>query len=217
MAAMVPLASVQDQQLVSQVATIEAQMSHTRPATRPSPFSRLLVSGFILVIALGGVVVNFFLIGEAMAEMVGDARIGSFSLAHVHALVVIVVQLSMGVFLLDSLRITRLFPVIGSLLKVQRTRITVISLAILIMLAASEVGLVYLAEVMQQRDDVTRSSLAEWPSLLGKLGLGLILPFALAFVAIPLNSFVNAACALLGRPPSNGGTTDERPDPVARR
>lgn len=193
-------------------------MSRTNPTTQPSPFSRLLVSGLILIIAFGGVFVNFFLISGAMAEMTSDqGQIGSFSVAQIHALIVISTELSMGVFLMDSLRITQLFPVIGSLPKVMRTRMTVVSLAVLIMLTASEVGLVYLADLLQQHDDVARSSLTEWPSLVGKLGLALILPLALAFVAIPLNSFVNAVRALLGRPPSNGGTTDERPDPVARR
>ena len=43
------------------------------------------------------------------------AFIGNFRMADIAALVIIMVEISMGLFLMESMRITRLFPVIGAL------------------------------------------------------------------------------------------------------
>ena len=51
-----------------------------------------------------------------MAEMGGGTNfIGTWRVADIAALVIILVEVSMGLFLMESLRITRLFPVIGAL------------------------------------------------------------------------------------------------------
>ena len=74
------------------------------------------VSAFVLAVAAGGAAINFSLIARPMAEMVGGTSfIGSFRIADIAALVIILVEVSMGLFLMESLRITRLFPVIGAL------------------------------------------------------------------------------------------------------
>jgi len=81
-----------------------------------SSLVQFFVSAFVLAVAVGGAAINFSLIARPMAEMVGGTSfIGSFRTADIAALVIILVEISMGLFLMESLRITRLFPVIGAL------------------------------------------------------------------------------------------------------
>ncbi len=81
-----------------------------------SSLVQFFVSLFVLCIAVGGAVINFHLIARPMAEMVGGNNfIGSWRIADIAALVIILVEVSMGLFLMESLRITRLFPVISAL------------------------------------------------------------------------------------------------------
>ena len=81
------------------------------------------ISALVLVVAVGGAAINFSLIARPMAEMVGGTNlIGGFKTADIAALVIILVEISMGLFLMESLRITRLFPVIGALPDKTRVR-----------------------------------------------------------------------------------------------
>ncbi len=81
-----------------------------------SSITQFFVSAFVLAIAVGGAVINFNLIATPMAEMVGGtSRIMGYSVANIAAMVIILVEIAMGLFLMEALRITRLFPVIGAL------------------------------------------------------------------------------------------------------
>ncbi len=81
------------------------------------------VSAFVLLVAIGGAAINFSLIARPMAEMVGGTSfVGVFKTADIAALVIIMVEISMGLFLMESLRITRLFPVISALPDKMRRR-----------------------------------------------------------------------------------------------
>jgi len=105
-------------------------------------------------------------------------------------------------FLMESLRITRLFPVVGALPDRLRVRMVWITFTILTTLAAVEAGLAYMREVLLQ-DELATSALlrgeagvtgtadAVWITTVAQMGMGFILPFALTFVAIPLESFVH--------------------------
>ena len=62
----------------------------------------------VLGVAIGGAAINFSLIARPMAEMVGGTSlIGGFRTADIAALVIIMVEISMGLLLMESLRITR--------------------------------------------------------------------------------------------------------------
>ena len=79
-----------------------------------SSMTQFFISGLVLLVAVGGAIINFNLIALPMSEMVGGGSyIGPYKTSDVAGLVIILVELSMGLFLLESLRITRLFPVIG--------------------------------------------------------------------------------------------------------
>ena len=175
-----------------------------------SSLVQFFVSVFVLVIAIGGAVINFNLIARPMAEMVGGTNfIGSWQVADIAALVIILVEVSMGLFLMESLRITRLFPVIGALPDKWRVIMVWITLGLLTALASVEAGLAYMREVLLQ-DELATSALLRgdaegaygneflWITTAAQMGMGFILPFALTFVAIPLETFVHSLRTVLG-------------------
>jgi hypothetical protein len=168
------------------------------------------VSMLVLCVAIGGATINFSLIARPMAEMVGGTNlIGGFRTAEIAALVIIMVEISMGLFLMESLRITRLFPVIGALPDKVRVRMVWITFTILFLLASVEAGLAYMREVLLHdelatsallRGDVSQTLTGQylWITTAAQMGMGFILPFALTFVAIPLETFVHSLRTILG-------------------
>jgi hypothetical protein len=174
-----------------------------------SSLVHFFVSAMVLLVALGGAAINFSLIARPMAEMVGGTSfIGVFKTADIAALVIIMVEISMGLFLMESLRITRLFPVIGALPDKMRVRMIWITFSILFLLASIEAGLAYMREVLLQ-DELATSAILRgsetavennflWITTAAQMGMGFILPFALVFVAIPLETFVHSLRTVLG-------------------
>lgn len=175
-----------------------------------SSLVNFFVSAFVLGIAIGGATINFSLIARPMAEMVGGtSMIGGFRMADIAALVIILVEISMGLFLMESLRITRLFPVIGALPDKTRVRMIYITFTILFLLASVESGLAYMREVLLYdelatsallRGDIGTTATVEymWITTAAQMGMGFILPFALTFVAIPLETFVHSMRTVVG-------------------
>jgi hypothetical protein len=168
------------------------------------------VSALVLMVAIGGAAINFSLIARPMAEMVGGTSfVGQYRTADIAALVIIMVEISMGLFLMESLRITRLFPVIGALPDKMRVRMIWITFSILLLLASIEAGLAYMREVLLQDELATGALLRGeqegglqneylWITTAAQMGMGFILPFALVFVAIPLETFVHSLRTVLG-------------------
>ncbi len=175
-----------------------------------SSLIQFFVSAFVLTIAVGGAAINFHLIARPMSEMVGgNSLIGGVKTADVAALVIILVEISMGLFLMESLRITRLFPVIGALPDVMRQRMIWVTFGILFMLASVEAGLSYMREILLQDELATTALLRGeagaafgndfvWITTAAQMGMGFVLPFALVFVAIPLETFIQSLRTVLG-------------------
>lgn len=168
------------------------------------------VSALVLVVAVGGATINFSLIARPMAEMVGGTSLlGGYKTADIAALVIILVEISMGLFLMESLRITRLFPVIGALPDKTRVRMIWITFTMLFLLASVEAGLAFMREVLLH-DELATSALLRgdgiavigndymWITTAAQMGMGFILPFALTFVAIPLETFVHSLRTIVG-------------------
>ena len=176
-----------------------------------SAMSQFFVSAFVLSIAIAGAMVNFTLIARPMAEMVGGQNfIGNFKVSEISAIVIILVEISMGLFMMESLRITRLFPVIGALNDKLRVRMIWITFGFLFALASVEAGLAFLREVLME-DELATSALLRgdgvnaiatadfaWITTAAQMGMGFILPFALVFVAIPLETFVHSTRTVVG-------------------
>lgn len=176
-----------------------------------SAMSQFFVSAFVLGIAVGGAMVNFTLIARPMAEMVGGQNfIGGFKVSEISAIVIILVEISMGLFLMESLRITRLFPVIGALNDKLRVRMIWITFGFLFVLASVEAGLAFMREILMEDElatsallrgdgvDVIATAEFAWITTAAQMGMGFILPFALVFVAIPLETFVHSTRTVVG-------------------
>jgi hypothetical protein len=137
----------------------------------------------------------------------GGSYIGGFKTSDVAALVIILVELAMGLYLMESLRITRLFPIIGQMDDRTRRRMIAITFTILFIMAGVEASLAFMRDRLAADIHALRQSLADvevvaaansWIPTVGQMVMGFILPFALAFVAIPLESFVHAARTVMG-------------------
>jgi hypothetical protein len=171
------------------------------------------ISLLVLGVATAGAAVNFTLIARPMSEMVGGANfIGPYRTADIAALVIIMVEISMGLFLMESLRITRLFPVVGALSDRLRHPMIAVTFIILLLMASIEAGLAYMRDLLMQDELATAAALRgevlggadsllgghAWITTAAQMGMGFILPFALIFVAIPLETFVHSLRTVLG-------------------
>ncbi|WP_299579411.1 hypothetical protein [uncultured Microbulbifer sp.] len=175
-----------------------------------SSLNRFLVSSLVLFVALAGVWVNHQLIARPITEIVGDGHfLGTYATADITALVLIFLQLVTGIVVIESLRITRLFPSIGALADIARRRLMWAALLLLLCFAGIEAGLSFSRELLLQQDQSMTGVVAisgpvvagmdsYWTLGLAQLGLGFILPLALAFTAIPLEQFVASARTVFG-------------------
>ena len=187
---------------------IRAGSNKAARALSTSALTQFAIAGLVLLIAVGGAIINFNLIALPMSEMVGGASyIGPFKTSDVAGLVIILVELTMGLFLMESLRITRLFPIIGAMDDKMRHRMIIITFTLLAILAGVESALAFMRDRIAHDMEVLRQTLAGaeqmglTPSIIptvGQMVLGFILPFALAFVAIPLEMFVASSRTVLG-------------------
>ena len=177
-------------------------------ALSTSAMTQFAIAALVLLIAIGGAIINFNLIALPMSEMVGGASyIGPFKTSDVAGLVIILVELTMGLFLMESLRITRLFPIIGAMDDKMRHRMIIITLTLLAILAGVESALAFMRDRIAHDMEALRQTLSgvEQTGLttsiiptVGQMVMGFILPFALAFVAIPLEMFVSSSRTVLG-------------------
>jgi len=176
-----------------------------------SSLTQFFIAAFVLAIAIGGALINFNLIARPMAEMVGGtSRIMGFPINNIAAMVIILVELAMGLFLMETLRITRLFPVIGALNDKIRVRLVWTFFSILFFLACVEAGLAFMREMLMEDAAATRAILRGgeggeviqnahlWITTAAQMGMGFVLPFALMFVAIPLETFVHSLRTVMG-------------------
>jgi hypothetical protein len=173
-----------------------------------SSLRQFFISGLLLLVALGGILMNLNLITLPLSHMIEpSSTIGPYLTSDVFAWVLMLLELTMGLFLMESLRITRLFPVIGSIDDKMRLRMLWVTLTILAVLAGLDAALAFLQDRMSQSAEALRQTLsnmppapssASWIPTVGRMILGFLLPFALAFTAIPLESFSSAARSVLG-------------------
>jgi hypothetical protein len=190
---------------------IKAKDNKAEHALTVSGFVQLAISSLVMVIALGGAFINYKLIALPMSEMVGasDYITDSLKTSDVAALVIILMEASMGLFLLESLRITQLFPRIASMDDRMRQRLMFASLIFLVILAAIESSLALMRDILvADKVSLMRDLASAAPAasdglltsipMIGQMVMGFVLPFALAFVAIPLESAVYSMRTVLG-------------------
>src|SRR5256885_12863156 len=195
--------------LQSSVSTVDAHMTKyeqinaatdkAQHALTVSAFTQFAIALFVVAIAAGGAFINFKLIALPMSEMVGagDYITSSLRTSEVAALVIIFVEAAMGLFLLQAMRVTHLFPRIASLNEALRKRMLWIALSLLATLAGVQAAFALMRDMLIADKQALLHSLATvqaaategWVGRIptaGQMLLGFILPFALAFIAIPL-------------------------------
>jgi len=152
----------------AQMEKFEEIVAHSEKAEHAltvSALSQLAVATLVLAIAAGGALINYKLIALPMSEMVGagDYITSSLRTSEVAALVIILVEASMGLFLLEALRITHLFPRIANLNDVMRRRILWIALTLLVTLARVEAALALMRDMLIADKQALLQSLATAP------------------------------------------------------
>src|SRR6195256_1117829 len=127
-----------------------------------SAFTQFAISTMVLLIAVGGALVNFKLIALPFSEMVGgsDYLTNSLKTSDVAALVIILVEVTMGLFLMEALRFTHLFPAIANLNDKMRRRILWFSAVFLLTLAGIESSLALIRDMLMADRQALIQSLA---------------------------------------------------------
>jgi len=197
---------------VTKLQGIFGKRNDTENALTSSASTQFFISGLVMLIAVGGAYVNFKLISLPMSAMVGggDYITSSLRAAEVAALVIILFEALMGLFLMETLRFTSLFP-LGNMTEKMRGYLMWASLIILVVLAGVEVALAVMRDAIVAADVALKQNLgsgeaagvveAGWVTRIptfGQMILGFTLPFALAFVAIPLEYLINSGRVVLG-------------------
>ena len=190
---------------------IRKKDSKTEHALTMSSFVQFTISALVMAIAAGGAFINYKLIALPMSEMVGasDYITNSLKTSDVAALVIILMEASMGFFLLESLRITQSFPRIASMDDRMRKRLMIASLLFLTILASIESSLALMRDMLiADKASLMRDLASVAPSesdsiltsipMIGQMVMGFVLPFALAFVAIPFENLIHSLRTVIG-------------------
>ena len=193
------------------ITTYETVRTHTDIAERQlssSSLTQFFTSGLVLGVFVIGAIINFNLVALPMSEMVGGASyIGAFKTSDVAGIFIVCLEVVVGIFLMDALRFTRLFSVIGCLDDKKRTWFFFILLAMLTILAGVESSLAFMRDRIAADMEALRQSLAGVEPtavaaskipMIGQMILGFILPFILTTVAMPFETFVSSSRTVLG-------------------
>jgi len=169
------------------------------------------VSLLVLGIAVGGAFINFQLISLPMSELVpAGARVGGIPVSTVSALVLVLMEAALGIFLMDMLGITEFFPKLSTIPRARRQLILWLGIAGLFFLSGVEGSLAVLREQIVEADAALKFSLAGEESrivdsasrssipVVGQAVLGFILPWVLALVAVPLEMLLDSGRHVAG-------------------
>lgn len=183
-------------------------------AARALTFSAVklfLVSAGVLAIAFGAAFINFQLIALPMSELVpAGARVGGMPVATVSALVLVLMEAALGIFLMDMLGVTELFPKLSTIPRSRKRMILWLAVGGLFFLAGVESSLAVLRERIVEADAALKLSLAGDGSrivetasqslipVVGQAVLGFILPWVMALVAVPLEMLLDSGRHVMG-------------------
>jgi len=192
---------------------INANTEKAEHTLTSSATTLFVISLLVMLIAAGGAFVNFWLIERPMEAMVGGSEYiyGNLQASYLAAMVIIFFETLMGLFLMESLGYTHLFPLNGINNRMRRWMVW-IAFTILLILAGVEVALAVMRDMIVAADVALKQELAGgaaaaaaanvgWALNIPKAAqmiLGFTLPFALAFVAIPLEYLIHSGRTVFG-------------------
>jgi hypothetical protein len=164
-----------------------------------------IFSLIVIAVAIFGAFINFQLIALPMAEMVpSGTRLAGIPVSEVSAMVIVALELVIGIFLLEAIGITNIFPQIAGMTRNKRLILLYGSLFGLFFLASVEASLAILREALAEAKtnvDIALagdagtaiSSQGSHIAVIGQATLGFTLPWILAMVAVPLEMFIEAS------------------------
>jgi hypothetical protein len=171
-----------------------------------------IISLIVIGIAVAAAFINFQLIALPMSELVpSGTRLVGMPVASVAALVIVLMEVAAGIFLLDALGITHLFPQIGTLPASRRRLVLSVALGSLFLLASIEASLAVLREqlveaemsLMESLAGVSQGAVARATGSLipvvGQAVLGFTLPWILAMIAVPLEMLIESGRHVVNR------------------
>ncbi len=171
-----------------------------------------IISLIVIGIAIAAAFINFQLIALPMSELVpSGTRLIGMPVASVAALVIVLMEVAAGIFLLDALGITHLFPQIGTLPASRRRLVFSVALGSLFLLASIEASLAVLREQLVEAEMSLMESLAgggpgavaratgSLIPVVGQAVLGFTLPWILAMIAVPLEMLIESGRHVVNR------------------
>lgn len=181
---------------------------------KASTSTHFLVSLLVVAIAGFGAFVNYNLIALPMSELMpATAQVAGMDVSQIGAAVIIMLEVVVGLFFMEAVGITHLFPVISFMEDKKRFTWAWICLGFLISLSCVEAGLAYMREQMVADKALLTSFLVGGEAaaasattaveqsnipMYGQMTLGFVLPLILMFVAIPLESLIHTGRNVLG-------------------
>jgi hypothetical protein len=164
-----------------------------------------IVSLVVIAAGIAGAFINFNLIALPMSELVPQGtRVGGMAVSEISALVIIVLEIVLGIFLMEAIGVTNTFPQIGSMTSGKRKVIFYGALTGLFFLSSVEASLAILREHLAESSMALDQTLAGVTAtvtdgngsritVIGQATLGFVLPWILAMIAIPLEMFIEAS------------------------
>ena len=180
-----------------------------------SALNLFVISLFVVSVAGFGGLVNFQLIARPMSELVpGGAYVLGMPISTIAALVIVLMEVAAGIFVMETLGITHLFPRLAGIAPSRRRIVFGVALTGLALLACIEASLAVLREQLLDADKALAMALAGEAirgketvaapllsriPMIGQAVLGFILPWILAMIAVPLEMLVESGRHVLGR------------------
>lgn len=174
--------------------------------------SKLFIFSLLVILVAGfGAFINFQLIALPMSELVpAGARVLGLQVSDVSALVIVTLEIVLGIFLMEALGITGIFPQIAGMTISKRRILLYASLVGLFFLASVEAALAVLREHIAETNAATAQALAgnaveatsgsdSQITVIGQATLGFVLPWILAMVAVPLEMLIESSQHVLSK------------------
>lgn len=205
--------------LDGQINEYEEIRNHTDHAKRllsESHLTQFFISAIVLCLAFVGMYVNFELLAMPMEEVVGASSSlvsSTIKASDVAAMFIISVEVILGLFLMESAGVTRLFPIVNQLEDHKQKAIFWFALCFLLVLAGLEASLAYVRDILIA-DKMALSQLLSaegvnvveivepplyWIPTVGQMIMGFVLPLILMFFAIPLELFIHSSRSVGGQ------------------
>ncbi|TXR54006.1 hypothetical protein [Reinekea thalattae] len=178
-----------------------------------SSFANFLKSAIILACLLAGAYLNYQFIALPMTvDAAFIEPLSGFSIAQLSSLITVLLEIALGVFLMEALHVTHMLPAFGSLTERKRSALIGMAISMLVVFALTQSGLAFYDSVRHQTAATTAAVVSEGAELAAassasvgslipraaQMMIVFLMPFILMFIAIPMESLIDSTRVLLG-------------------